>query len=74
MRVTHTRPPTHKRRRQPAEGGSDTNKTERAQLSAQGRGCATLLRRLQEEHPEIVAHLQSLPDAQKVVDDAKARD
>jgi len=78
VRAARTRPPTHKRRRQPAEGGSAIDKAERAQLSAQGRGCATLLRRLQEEHPEIVRHLQSLPDAQIIVaagvDEAKAPD
>jgi len=69
MRVTHTRPPTHKRRAEPQSNIADINKTERAQLSAQGRGCATLLRRLQEEHPQIVAHL-----LQKGVDGAKASD
>ena len=50
-------------------------RTERADRDAIVMAAATLLRRLKAEHPEIVRHLQSLPDAQKiVVDDREAPD
>lgn len=78
MRAARTRPPTHKRRAEPQSSIAAINKTEHARLSAQIRGCAKLLRRLQEKHPQIVAHLQSLPDAQIIVaagvDEGKAPD
>jgi len=78
MRAARTRPPTHKRRAEPQSSIAAINKTERAQVNAQTLGCATLLRRLQQEHPQIVRHLQSLPDAQIIVaagvDEAKAPD
>ena len=50
-------------------------RAERAARDAIVTACATLLRRLKAEHPEIVRHLQSLPDAQRItVDDDKAFD
>lgn len=49
-------------------------RTERADRDALVMAAATLLRRLKAKHPEIVRHLQSLPDAQIVVDDSEAAD
>ena len=50
-------------------------RTERDARDAIVTACAMLLRRLKAEHPQIVRHLQSLPDAQRiVVDDYQALD